>query len=219
MALLDLSSDELLSTTRAVRKRLDFDRPVEQDVIRDCIRMAQQTPSGSNAMTMQFVVVTDPDKLAALGEIYRQCYEIYKGMDGIYAGSIKKEGAEEQAQQDRVASSADYLGENMGRAPAMILACSAAGRTDGQPGSFAAMTMANVIPAMWSFMLAARARGIGTAWTTVHLMMEEQVAELLGIPFDQVKQVCLSPIAYTKGTDFKPAMRPEPDSILHWDTW
>jgi nitroreductase len=92
-------------------------------------------------------------------------------------------------------------------------------RTDGQVGMFAASIMGNILPAMWSFMLAARARGLGTAWTTIHLMMEQQVADIVGIPFDTVQQVCLSPLAFTKGTDFKPAVRPEPDTIIHWDTW
>ena len=219
MTLLDLTPDDVLTTTRAVRKRLDFERPVSDDDVRDCVRIAMQSPSGSNAPTMSFVVVRDAEKRAALGEIYRQCYEIYQGMDGIYAGSIKKDGEAEQAQQDRVASSADYLGQNMGNSPVLIIPCSLAGRMDGQPGSMSAMMGANIMPAMWSFMLAARARGLGTAWTTVHLMMEEQVAELLGIPFDQVQQICMSPLAHTKGTDFKPAMRPEPDTIIHWDGW
>ena len=219
MGQLDLTNEQLLTTTRAVRKRLDFDRPVDDDLIRECVRVAMQSPSGSNSMTMQFVVVTDAEKRAAVGEVYRQCYEMYKGMDGVYAGSIKKETAEEQAQQDRVATSADYLGENMGRAPVLILACSSAGRVDGAPGMMAASMMANVLPAMWSFMLAARSHGLGTAWTTVHLMMEQQVAELLGIPFDEVQQTCLSPLAHTIGTDFKPAMRPDPDSIIHWNGW
>lgn len=219
MAQLDLTNDELLTTTRAVRKRLDFDKPVDDEVIRDCVKIAMQSPSGSNSMTMQFVVVTDPEKRAAVGEVYRQCYEMYKGMDGVYAGSIKKEGEAEQAQQDRVATSADYLGENMGKAPALVIACSAAGRVDGQPGLVAASGMANVLPAMWSFMLAARSRGLGTAWTTVHLMMEQQVADILGIPFDEVQQTCLSPLAYTVGTDFKQAMRPDPDTIIHWNGW
>lgn len=219
MTTLDLSPDELLTTTRAVRKRLDFDRPVDDADVRECVRIAMQAPSGSNNMTMQFVVVRDAEKRAAIGEIYRQCYEQYKGMDGIYAGSIKKETEAEQAQQDRVASSADYLGEHMGDAPVLVIPCSVAGRMDGQPGMFAASMGANVMPAMWNFMLAARARGLGTSWTTVHLMMEQQAADVLGIPFDQVQQICLSPLAHTKGTDFKPAMRPEPDTIIHWDGW
>jgi nitroreductase len=218
MAQLDLTNEQLLTTTRAVRKRLDFERPVDDDDIRDCVRIAMQSPSGSNQMTMQFVVVKDAEKRAQIGEIYRQSFDIYRSMDGVYAGSIKKETDVEQAQQDRVTDSAEYLAANMGQAPALVLACMA-GRSDGQPGLVGASSMGNVLPAMWSFMLAARARGLGTAWTTVSLMMEEQVAEIVGIPYAEVQQVCLSPIAHTKGTDFKPAMRPDPDTIIHWDTW
>ena len=180
---------------------------------------ALQAPSGSNNLTMQFVVVTDAAKRAAIGEIYRQCYEIYKGLDGVYAGSITKATDEENAQQGRVQTSADYLGEHMGEAPALVIACNAGGRIDGAPAVMSAAALGNVLPAMWSFMLAARARGLGTAWTTLHLMMEQQVADVVGIPFAEVQQVCLSPLAYTVGTDFRPALRPDPETIIHWDTW
>jgi nitroreductase len=218
MTTLALTPDELLSTTRAVRKRLDFDRPVEDDVIRECVAAAMQSPSGSNNPTMQFIVVRDAAKRAAIGDIYRESYKIYQSMDGIYAGSIKKAGDEAQAQQDRVTSSADFLGDRMGDAPVLIIGAMF-GRVDGMPGMVASSMMANILPAMWSFMLAARARGLGTCWTTLWLPMEQQVADVLGIPFDSVQQVCLSPLAYTKGTDFKPAMRPSPDTIIHWDQW
>ncbi len=220
MALLPLNPDELLSTTRAVRKRLDFDRPVPDDLVRECVAIAQQAPSGSNNPTMQFVIVRDESKRAAIGEIYRQCFEIYKTMPGVYVRTIDKGSDDANAQQARVADSADFLGDNMGRAPVLVIACSAAGaRPDGAPGMMASSVMANILPATWSFMLAARARGLGTSWTTVHLMMEQQAADVLGIPFDTVQQVCLSPLAFTVGTDFKAAARPEPDSIIHWDTW
>ena len=219
MALLPLDADQLLTTTRAVRKRLDFSRTVEDSVIRECVEVAMQSPSGSNNMTMQFVVVRDEAKRKAIGEVYRQCYEIYRSLDGIYIGSIDKGDVAENAQQSRSASSADFLGERMGYAPALILACNAGSRVEGAPAMMAASMMGNVLPAMWSFMLAARARGLGTAWTTVHLMMEQQVADIVGIPFDTVQQACLSPLAYTVGTDFKPAVRPAADSIIHWDTW
>lgn len=217
--LLPLDPDELLSTTRAVRKRLDFERPVPDELIRECIDLAMQSPSGSNSMSMQFVVVRDEAKRQAIGDIYRQCYNIYKGLDGVYIGSIDKGDEMSNAQQQRSANSADHLGEHMGEAPVLVIACSAAGRLDGQPGLMAASTMGNVLPAMWSFMLAARARSLGTCWTTVHLMMEQQVADVVGIPFDQVQQVCLSPLAYTTGTAFKPAARPLADTIIHWDQW
>ena len=220
MSLLPLNPDQLLSTTRAVRKRLDFDKPVPDALIRECVDIAQQSPSGSNNPTMAFVIVKDAAKRKAIGEVYRQCFEIYKGMDGVYIGSIDKGSADANAQQRRSAASADFLGERMGDAPVLVIGCSAAGmRTDGQAGMFTASMMGNILPAMWSFMLAARARGLGIAWTTLHLMQEQAVADILGIPFDSVQQVCLSPLAFTKGTDFKPAERPSPDSIIHWDTW
>ena len=218
MSLLPLTPDELLSSTRAVRKRLDFDRPVPDDLIRECVALAMQSPSGSNSMTMQFVVVRDAAKRAAIGEIYRQCYAIYHQMDGIYIGSIDKGSADANAPQSRSATSADFLGDHMGDAPALVIACTT-GRADGVAALMAASMMGNVLPAMWSFMLAARARGLGTCWTTVHLMMEQQVADVVGIPLDSEQQVCLSPVAFTKGTDFSPAARPPADSIIHWDTW
>ena len=218
MSLLPLDPDQLLSTTRAVRKRLDFSRPVPDDVIRACVALAMQSPSGSNMITMQFVVVRDEAKRKAIGDVYRQCWDLYV-QSPMYAGAIDKGSDEGNAQQQRVADSATYLGHHMGEAPALVLACTASGRFDGQPAMMSASMGANVLPAMWSFMLAARARGLGTSWTTMHLMMEQAVADIVGIPFDQVQQVCLSPLAYTKGTDFKPAVRPEPDTIIHWDAW
>jgi nitroreductase len=217
--ILPLNPDELLSTTRAVRKRLDFDRPVSDDVIRECVALAMQSPSGSNAMTMQFVVVRDPAKKQAIGEVYRTCFGMYRTWDGVYIGSIDKGSDEMNAQQARSAQSADYLGDRMGDAPALVIACSTGGRVDGQPAIISANRFGNVLPAMWSFMLAARARGLGTCWTTLHLIMEQQIADILGIPFDDVTQAVLSPLAYTVGTDFRPATRPDPDTIIHWDQW
>ncbi len=216
---LPLSPDELLSTTRAVRKRLDFERPVPDDVVRECVELAMQSPSGSNNMTMQFVIVRDEAKRRAIGDVYRQCYGIYQSMDGVYIRSIDKGEEAANAQQQRSADSADYLGEHMGDAPVLVIPCTVGARLDGVPAMMSASMGANVIPAMWSFMLAARARGLGTCWTTVHLMMEQAVADIVGIPFDEVQQICLSPLAYTKGTDFKPAARPPADSIIHWDQW
>jgi nitroreductase len=201
-----------------VRKRLDFERPVPDDVVRECVDLAMQSPSGSNNMTMQFVVVRDAAKRAALGEIYRQCYGIYSQMDGVYIRSIDKGEESANAQQQRSADSADFLGQHMGDAPVLVIPCTF-GRIDNVPAMMGASIGANVMPAMWSFMLAARARGLGTCWTTVHLMMEQAAADVLGIPFDQVQQICMSPLAYTKGTDFKPATRPDADTIIHWDGW
>lgn len=219
MSLLALGPDELLMTTRAVRKRLDYDRPVPDELIRECVAAAMQAPSGSNNMTMRFVVVRDPAIKHRIGEIYRQCYSIYQQMDGVYIRSIDKGDEVANAQQQRSADSADLLAHRMGDAPALVIPCTVGARVDGAPAMLAASMLGNVLPATWSFMLAARARGLGTCWTTVHLMMEQQVADVLDIPFESVQQVCLTPVAYTIGTEFKPAHRPEPDSIIHWDRW
>lgn len=218
MALLEMTPHELLVTTRAVRKRLDFTRPVDDDLIRECVATAMQAPSGSNNMTMQFVVVKDEAKRRAIGDIYQQCFEIYKTLPGVYAGSIVKDTEAEQAQQDRVLDSALYLADHLAEAPVLVFGCTS-GRADGVPAMMAASMMGNVLPGMWNFMLAARARGLGTAWTTIALMMEKELAEVVGIPFDDVQQACLTPVAHTIGTNFKAAMRPDPDTIIHWDTW
>ncbi len=217
--MLDLTPDQLLTTTRAVRRRLDFGRPVEDDAIRDCVAAAMQSPSGSNNMTMRFVIVRDQAARREIGRIYGECFDIYRSLDGVYVGSIPKDTPEEQAQQDRVRVSAEYLAAHLGEAPVLVLACTTGGRLDGQPSRVTASRMGNVLPAMWSFMLAARARGLGTAWTTIALMKEREVADVVGIPFDDVQQVCLSPLAHTIGTEFRPAARPDPDTIIHWDRW
>jgi nitroreductase len=207
MTLLDLDPDQLLSTTRAVRKRLDFTVPVPDELVRECVAMALQAPSGSNVVTMNFVVVRDEEKRRAIGEIYRQVYAEYKKSPWYARGA----GGDVQ---ERVADSADYLGEHLGEAPVLVLGCN-----QGQNRASARAGLGNILPGMWSFMLAARARGLGTAWTSMHLSREAEVAELLGIPFETVAQAVLTPLAFTKGTDFRPAARPEPDSVIHWDGW
>jgi nitroreductase len=215
MSLLELGPDELLSTTRAVRKRLDLTKPVPDDLVRECVAMALQSPSGGNEVAMRFVVVRDPATVKAVGDVYAKCWEIYESLPG-FAGKIKRETTESQAQQDRVVDSATYLGHHMGECPVLVIGCTTSRRLDGVPAAQAASALGNILPAMWSFMLAARARGLGTAWTTIHLMMEQAVADIVNIPFDTVQQVCLTPLAFTKGTDFKPAVRPDPDTVIDW---
>ena len=215
MSVLELGPDELLSTTRAVRKRLDLTKPVTDDLVRECVAMALQAPSGSNEISMRFVVVRDPVKIAAIGDVYAQCWAIYETLPG-FAGRITRDAAELQAQQDRVVDSATYLSQHMGECPVLVIGCASSGRLDGVVAAHSASALGNILPAMWSFMLAARARGLGTAWTTIHLMMEQAVADIVGIPFDAMQQVCLTPLAFTKGTSFKPAVRPDPDTVIDW---
>ena len=215
MSLIELGPDQLLSTTRAVRKRLDFTKPVPDELVRECVALALQAPSGSNEITMRFVVVRDMAMIAAIAGVYQQCWQIYSSLP-VFAGAIKRETTDLQAQQDRVVDSATYLSEHMAECPALVIGCTTSGRLDGAPAAQSASALANILPAMWSFMLAARARGLGTAWTTIHLMMEQAVADVVDIPFDTMQQVCLTPLAFTKGTDFKPAQRPDPDTVIEW---
>ena len=216
MASLGLSADEVLSTTRAVRKRLDFERPVDDATIMECLELAVQAPSGSNSQGWHFVVVTEKDKIDAISAIYSRAFSIYKDSP-MYAGRIGMgEGEQREAQQARVANSADYLADNMHRSPALLIPC-LGGRTDNADVLVA--QAGSVIPATWSFMLAARERGLGTCWTTLHLMFEQEAAEILGIPFEEVRQFALSPIAYTQGTEFKPAARVDMDRVVSWNSY
>lgn len=216
-ATLDLSPDELLTTTRAVRKRLDFDKPVPLDVVRECIEIATQAPTGSNMQGWHWVIVTDSEKRKALGDIYRRAFELYKSMP-FYAGAIVTGDQARDATQQRVASSAEYLAERMGDAPVLLVPC-ISGRLDNMPSMMTASQWGSLHPAIWSFCLAARARGLGTSWTSLHLMFEEEAAGVLGIPFAEISQGALIPVAYSKGTDFKPGPRQDLDAIVHVDSW
>ncbi|MDH3755205.1 MAG: nitroreductase family protein [Acidimicrobiia bacterium] len=215
---LNLSADEVLTTTRAVRKRLDFDRPVEDAVLKECLEYAVQAPTGSNSQAWQWLVVTDAAKRQALADIYRKGWAIYQTLDGNAATAYSGDDAERLAQQGRVSESASYLAANFEKVPAMVIPC-LPGRLDGLPNMAATSMYGSIHPGAWSFMLAARERGLGTAWTTIHLMHEEEAAEVLGIPFDAVSQCALITVGYTLGTDFKPAKRPPIETVLHWDSW
>jgi nitroreductase len=217
MSTLPLSADDVLMTTRSVRKRMDFSRPVEREVIEECLRIAQQSPSGSNRQGWHFVIVTDAEKRRALADIYRRVWERYRASGGAAANQPTSDAAR-LATQVRVTDSARYLAEHIHEAPVHVIPC-IAGRTDGQPGAAQAGMWGSILPAAWSFMLAARARGLGTCWTTFHLSYEREAADILGIPYDDVMQAALIPVAYTKGTDFKPAPRDPLATMVHWETW
>lgn len=216
--MLELTPDELLSTTRSVRKRLDLERPVERGLIEECLRLAQQAPSGGNRQGAVFVVVTDPVRRAALGAIYRRAWDRYtaQGVSAGPPGASTPPGGREL--QRRIGKSAAYLAEHLGEVPVLVVACHK-GRTEDAPQVAQASAFGSVLPAVWSFMLAARSRGLGTAWTTIHLFHEREAAETLGIPYDEYAQVALIPVAHTIGTDFKPGPRADLEDIVRWDTW
>jgi len=206
---MDIASvDELLTTTRAVRKRLDLERPVGREVILECIRLAMQAPTASNAQDWRWLVVTDADKRAAIAEIYRS-------VGAQYLARAADTASDPQTQ--RVYAGALGLTETLARVPVHVIPCLDR-RFDGSTLVTAASAWASIIPAGWSFLLALRSRGLGSVWTTLHLTKEREVAELLGIP-PTATQAALFPVAYTIGTDFRPAARPPAESVTFWDSW
>jgi nitroreductase len=209
---------DLLTTTRAVRRRLDFDRPVDRDVLRDCVRIALQAPSGSNKWPVQFVIVTEAERRLAIGDAYRDAFADYQASAG-YIGKLDKGGSDLNDQQQRTARSAEFLAENIHRAPAIVLACGRGRVPDDAPAFKAINFAASVHPALWSFMLAARLHGLGTCWTGVSLGDEARTAALVGVPHDEVTICAITPVAHTVGEDFKPARRPDPDDVIHWEVW
>jgi nitroreductase len=209
-----LDPDELLTTTRTVRKRLDLNRPVPDELIRECLEVALQAPSGSNRQGWHWIVVTDADQRRAIGEVYRRSTEQYLNSSGA-AGKLFADDPERAPVQQRVGSSVAYLAEHMAEVPVLVLPCL---QVTTLPTGNQAGLWGSLLPAVWSFMLAARARGLGTAWTTLHLAYEDEVAAILGLP-DGIRQAALIPTAYYTGTDFRPAARQPLDEVLHWDRW
>ena len=200
--------DELLTTTRSVRKRLDLSRPVGRDVILECIRLAMQAPTASNAQDWRWLVITDADKRAAIAEIYRS-------IGAEYLPYAAQDASDPQTQ--RVYANALSLTETLAQIPVHVIPC-LDNRIDNSNLLTAASAWASIIPAGWSFLLALRSRGLGLVWTTMHLAKEQEVAELLGIP-PTVTQAALFPVAYTIGTDFRLASRPPAETVTFWDSW
>ncbi|WP_426565526.1 nitroreductase family protein [Angustibacter sp. McL0619] len=214
MTTLPLTPDELLTTTRSVRKRLDLTREVPLELVRECIDVALQAPSGSNRQSWHWLVVTDPALRRGIGDVYRRSVASYLDSPGS-AGALFAQDPDRAPVQQRVGDSVAYLGEHLGEVPVLVIPCLTvrefgSGSQGGLWGS--------LLPAAWSYCLAARARGLGTAWTTLHLEYEEEVAGLLGLP-DGVRQGVLIPTAYYTGDTFKPARRQPLDEVLHVNGW
>jgi nitroreductase len=202
-------TDSLLSTTRAVRKRLDLERPVEREVLLECLQLATQAPTGSNRQSWRWLVVTDPDKRKALADLYR------RGGEDYLRGALEE--AQEGTQDMRVFASANYLLDHLHEVPVHVIPC-----IEGAPPrdnlGYEAGFWGSICPAIWSFQLALRSRGLGSVWTTLHLVFAEEAAKLLEIP-NGTTQAALIPVAYSVGTDFKAARRPPVSEITHWDGW
>ena len=201
---MDLTTvDHLLTTTRAVRKRLDLTRPVPREVVVECLRLAIQAPTGSNAQRWRWLVVTDPDTRAAIAELYRNPpRSVVPSTSPV---------VEVTGQQRRVLDSARYLTQHIHEVPVLVVPCieNAGGAAGWAP---------SIYPAVWSLQLALRSRGLGSCITTVHLFRKEEAADLLGIP-DGFVQACLLPVAYYTGDDFQPAVRRPIEEITFWDRW
>ena len=202
-------TDELLATTRAVRKRLDLQRPVPRELINECLGLAVQAPTGSNAQTWRWLVVDDADKRRALAELYRESAGEYLSTAAAAAPA---------GQNKRVFESALYLMEHLQDVPVHVIPCLAGRPSEGASMVEVGSLFGSIFPAVWSFQLALRARGLGSTLTTLHLMQERKAAELLGLP-NHLMQVALLPVAYTLGTDFKRASRPPVAKIIHWNQW
>ncbi len=211
--ILDLSPDELLSTTRCVRRRLDLERPVEREVLEECLRLAQQAPTAGYAEDWHFVVVTDAEKRLALAELWRAGGRRYLGVDDPTALP-----AVVPPDRKRLVESVVHLYEHLHEVPVHVIPC-IEGRTDGKSMLQQAGRWTTIAPATWSFMLAARSRGLGTCMTSFHLFHEQEAAEILGIPYDKIMQTALLPVAYSIGTEFKPARRKPLGTMAHWDSW
>ena len=206
--------DHLLTTTRSVRKRLDLNRPVEREVIEQCLEIAAQAPSGSNRQGWHFVVVTDAEKKLFIAERYRKAWYGYNATRNVGEGSRL---TAEEKQMLRVISSAQYLADNMQDVPVLVIPCIEGRPDDAAPASQAGV-YGSILPAAWSLMLALRSRGLGSAWTTLHLQSEREIGEMLGIP-DGISQAALLPVAYFKGDDFRPAKRKPMRDRTYWDSW
>jgi nitroreductase len=210
---LELTADQLLSTTRSVRKRLDLTRPVPREVVLECLDLALQAPSGSNRQGWAWMFVEDAEKKKAIADLYGRNFDAYAAQPTSW-----KDGDLRQAQAGRVLDSATYLREHFHEVPVLMIPLFL-GRLDAAPVPQAAGAWGSILPAVWSFMLALRSRGLGSAWTTLHLPDEREVAEICGIPYDLYTQAGLFPIAYTIGTDFKPAARLDASNLVHWNTF
>jgi nitroreductase len=205
-------TDHLLTTTRAVRKRLDLTRPVPRELISDCIRIATQAPAGGNVQQWRWLVVDDPAIKTALADLYRRAYEPYMAAQREQVAASGRTGVA------AIMDSSDHLAQVMHEVPALVIPCML-GRPDSmnRQGELAGW-YGSILPAVWSFMLAARSRGLGTAWTTLHLTYEAEAADLLGIPAS-VSQVAMTPVAFHTGDDFKPGSRLPVQKVTYWNGW
>lgn len=205
-------TDRLLTTTRAVRKRLDLERPVPREAVLECLRIATQAPSGGNSQPWRWLVIDDPEVRSALADLYREAYAPY-----IAAQTEAFLAAGGDANHPILLSS-DHLAEHLHEVPVFVIPCLLTRLPANPSPADAAGFYGSILPAVWNFMLALRSRGLGSVYTTLHLHKEAEAARVLGIP-ETVTQVALIPVAYTRGTEFKPADRKPVEGVTYWNAW
>jgi nitroreductase len=204
--------DRLLSTTRSVRHRLDLDRPVDPSLVVDCIRLACYAPNASNAQSWRWLVIDDPAKKASIAEVYREA--MTAPMEALLA---EREQSGDRAMV-RHSKAVLYLGRVLERVPILVIPC-VAGRIEEDPGlGRVTAWLGSIYPAVWSFQLALRSRGLGSTFTTAHLLGEPRVRDLLDIPPDWT-QTCLIPVAHTHGDDFSSPPRGPVEDVIGWNGW
>ena len=213
----------MLTTTRAVRRRLDLTRPVEPEIVQHCIAIALQAPIGLYRETRHFVMVSNAETRAAIAALYRKAAEGRRRGTmprDAYLTNLRITDAADPnfTRQQRMFASNDYLVEHMHEVPLLLVAC-VEGRVEHAGAGAQASLYASIVPAVWSLMLALHARGIGSTLATAYIQsVDKEVAQLLGIP-DGVTQAALLPIAYFTGSDFKHAVRASAVERTHWNRW
>jgi len=205
-------TDRLLTSTRSVRKRLDLTRPVPRDVVLECLELALQAPTGGNKQRWRWMVVDDPDLRMGLADLYRKTWEPY------IKARREEIAASGRGPNEAIIDSSSYLAEHLHEVPVHVIPIALDRLPEGTDIATTSGYFGSIIPAAWSFMLALRSRGLGAAWTTLHLVYEKEAAALLGIP-DTVTQVALLPVAYTIGDEFKKAQRKPAAEVTYWTQW
>jgi len=200
-------TDQLLTTTRAVRKRLDLTRAVPREVVLECLRLAIQAPTGGNSQGWRWLVIDDDEKRAAIAALYQRRANPY--LDGYRKLSDAP---------NTVLDSSQYLTDHLHEVPVFVIPCILGRLPESPSNEEAAGFYGSILPGVWNFQLALRSRGLGSVFTTLHLAYEREAGELLGIP-ETVTQAALIPVAYTIGADFKPAARRPVEEITYWNGW
>ncbi len=215
---LALGVDELLTTTRNVRKRLDLTRPVERAIVEQCLDLALQAPNGSNQQSWEWVVVDDAAKRARIAELNREALEQFTKLLESKPEAMGAYDVGRNQRMGEISTSVYHLIEHLHQVPVLVVPV-ILGRTERLNTFYQASIWGSILPAVWSFMLALRSRGLGSAWTTLHLWREREVADLLDIPYDRYTQAGLFPVAYTVGTEFRPAQRVAARDLIRWNGW